>query len=171
MMIKNSHEKSQQSSTRVNALWSKINYLKIFWWLHFTKYFNFQLTEIRNKNPFLPSWRNKNHLLHVIWSSINTKVILANNLIMNEIIVVKIIIKITVVKNLNGRSGLKQNSVWHDGISLLPTRKPEQKNVMTDIITQIHPTLFQILLSVMFQKSILPIHIFTWYWIKIVHNM
>ena len=46
---------------------------------------------------------------------------------MNEIIVVKIIIKITVVKNLNGRSGLKQNPVWHDGISLLPTRKSEQK--------------------------------------------
>ena len=145
LLIENSHEKSQKSSTRVNALWSKINYLKIFWWLHFTKYFNFQLTEIRNKNPFLPSWRNKNHLLHIIWSSINTKFILANNLIANEIIVVKIIIKITVVS--------------------------EQKNVITDIITQMHPKLCQILLSVMFQKSIPPIHIFTWYWIKIVHNM
>ena len=74
-------------------------------------------------------------------------------------------------QNLNGRSGLKRNPVWHDGISLLPTRKPEQKNVMTDIITKIHPTLCQILLSVMFQKSIPPIDIFTWYWIKIVHNM
>ena len=53
-------------------------------------------------------------------------------------------------RNLNGRSGLKQNPVWHDGISLPPTRKSQQRNVMTDIITQIHPTLCQILLSVMF---------------------
>ena len=74
-------------------------------------------------------------------------------------------------QNLNGRSGLEPNPVWHDGISLLPTRKSEQKNEITDIITQIHPKLCQILLSVMFQKSITPIHIFTWYWIKIVHNM
>ena len=64
-------------------------------------------------------------------------------------------------QNWNGRSGLKQNPVWHDGISLLPTRKSEQKNVITDIITQIHSTLCQILLSVMFQKFIHPIHIFT----------
>ena len=42
-------------------------------------------------------------------------------------------------------------------------RQPEnfnKKNVMIDIITQIHPTLCQILLSVMFQKSILPFDIF-----------
>ena len=64
-------------------------------------------------------------------------------------------------QNLNGRSGLQRNSVWHDGISLLPTRKSEQNNVITDIITQIHSTLCQILLSVMFQKFIPPIHIFT----------
>ena len=74
-------------------------------------------------------------------------------------------------QNLNGRSGLKWNPVWHDGLSILPIRKSEQKNVITDIITQIHSILCQILLSVIIQKSITPIHIFTWYWIKIVHNM
>ena len=30
-------------------------------------------------------------------------------------------------QNLNGRSGLKWNPVWHDGLSILPIRKSEQK--------------------------------------------
>ena len=30
-------------------------------------------------------------------------------------------------QNWYGRSGLKRNPVWHDRISLLPTRKSEQK--------------------------------------------